>query len=234
MIDVRRSADRGYADHGWLKTYHSFSFADYFDEQHMRFGPLRVLNEDFILGGAGFDTHPHRDMEIVTYVLAGSLAHRDNTGGSGEIRAGEVQRMSAGRGILHSERNASATEPVHLLQVWFLPDRVGLSPEYEQKALDRLPSNTVVPIVSGRNDESPMRIHQDMTFSAGHLTRGGEAEIVVPKGRYGYLHNAMIGRIETSGLDLGPGDGLKMIGPEKLRLKGREESRFVFFDLPPQ
>src|SRR5262245_33557351 len=168
MQDIRKSEARGHADHGWLKSQHSFSFADYFDPEHVEFGALRVINEDRVIPGAGFGTHPHRDMEIVSYVLAGQLAHRDSMGNGSVIRPGDVQRMSAGTGVLHSEHNPSATEGVHFLQIWIKPHRTGVQPGYEQKHFDASEKRGKLRlIVSGDGAEGSVTIHQDARIHAG-------------------------------------------------------------------
>ena len=170
MIRIRKNTTRGVTKIGWLTSYHSFSFNRYYDREYVHFGPLRVLNDDIVVPGAGFETHPHDNMEIVTYVLRGALEHRDSTGTQGVIRAGEVQRMSAGTGIMHSESNHSKNEPVHLLQIWFFPDKEDLSPEYEQKSFSteqRL--NVLLPVASGKKDTGGVFIHQDAGMSVSRL-----------------------------------------------------------------
>src|SRR3979490_2464846 len=173
MNEIRRSDERGYADHGWLKSFHTFSFADYFDPQHVEFGPLRVINEDYVQGGAGFGTHSHRDMEIITYVLSGELGHKDSMGNGSVIRPGDVQRMSAGTGVAHSEMNPSRSESVHFLQIWIVPDRSGHRPGYEQKAFseaDRRGKLRLVASSDGR--DGSVSIHQDASVYAGLLEPG--------------------------------------------------------------
>jgi redox-sensitive bicupin YhaK (pirin superfamily) len=232
-IERRPSQDRGHSNHGWLDTYHSFSFADYYNPGNTQFGPLRVLNEDFIKAGEGFGTHPHRDMEIVTYVLSGALAHKDSAGGEGVIRAGEVQRMTAGSGIRHSEFNASQTKDVHLLQVWFLPEKENLTPGYEQKELKLDTNNKIVPVVSYKPVNGSLRIHQDVTFYVCNLGQGKTVSADIKKGRLGYMHNTMTGRLQVNDITLEPGDGLKITGPENLDIRALLDSKFVLFDMSP-
>ena len=231
-IERRPGEARGHFDFGWLKTFHSFSFGDYYDPEHVQHGPLRVLNEDVVEPGQGFGAHPHRDMEIVTYVLSGALAHKDSTGGEGVIRAGEVQRMSAGRGITHSEFNASDREPVHLLQVWFLPERSGLPAGYEQKETKLESANRFAPVVTPEGGDHALKIHQDVRFHVLSLDKGRTAQASLAAGRLGYLHNAMVGAIEVNGRRLAPGDGLRLRGPETLTVSGLDDAaRVVFFDM---
>lgn len=231
MIEIRRSSDRGHFDFDWLNTYHSFSFADYYDPKNVQHGALRVLNEDFIQPGQGFGTHGHKDMEIVTYVLSGALAHKDSTGGEDVIHAGEVQRMTAGAGIRHSEFNASKTEPVHLLQVWFFPNKADIAPGYEQKDITVDAKDKLVPIVTPEKRADSLTIHQDVTFNISNLSAGKSVETSIAKDRLGYLHNAMVGEIVVNGETLAPGDGLKITGPEKLKISANTDARFVVFDL---
>src|SRR5262249_26360332 len=168
MQEIRRSDQRGLADHGWLKSRHSFSFADYFDPEHVQFGPLRVINEDRVAPGGGFDTHGHRDMEIVSYVLSGALQHKDSMGNGSVIRPGDVQRMSAGKGVLHSEFNASKTDLVHFLQIWILPNVAGIAPEYEQKHFTAAEKRGRLRLVAARDGrDGAVRIHQDASVYAG-------------------------------------------------------------------
>jgi quercetin 2,3-dioxygenase len=229
-IEIRRGDDRGHFDFGWLKTYHSFSFADYFDPDHIQFGPLRVLNEDFIKPGQGFGTHPHRDMEIVTYVLDGAIAHKDTTGGEGVIRAGEVQRMSAGSGVQHSEFNASDREPVHLLQVWFMPERPSIKPGYQQESAPD-GGNKFTDVVTPTGAPGTLKIHQDVVFKVLEIDRGHSAVASIGDRRLGYLHNAMVGAIELNGTRLAPGDGAKIRGPEQITVSALEPARVVLFDM---
>ena len=232
MIEVRKSGERGTADHGWLRTYHSFSFGNYYDPDNVQFGPLRVLNEDFIKGGTGFDTHPHQNMEIVTYVLAGTLEHKDSKGGEGLIKAGELQRMSAGSGIYHSEKNASETEDVHLMQIWFIPEKEGIEPGYEQKEVSK-GSDFFYSVVTKGGGEDKLDINQDITVYVGDLSTGDSGSIEIPDGRLGYLHNSMIGTIKVNESKLEPGDGLKITGPETLEINAESDSRLILFDMAP-
>ena len=230
-IERRRGVDRGNFDFGWLRTFHSFSFGDYYDPDHVQFGPLRVLNEDFVKPGQGFGTHPHRDMEIVTYVLSGALAHKDSTGGEGTIRAGEVQRMSAGKGILHSEFNASDREPVHLLQIWFMPERAGLKPGYQQESTGPRSVNKFARVVSPSGRDGALKIHQDVSVSVADLEKGRTANTTIPDRRLGYLHNSMVGAIEVNGIRLEPGDGLRIRGPETLAVSALDPARVIVFEM---
>ena len=232
MIEMRKSGDRGTANYGWLETYHSFSFGKYYDPDNVQFGPLRVLNEDFIKGGKGFDTHPHQNMEIVTYVLSGTLEHKDSTGGEGLIKAGELQRMSAGSGISHSEKNASETEDVHLMQIWFVPEKEGIEPGYEQKEVSK-GSDFFNSVITKGGGENKMDINQDITVYVGDLSSGDSGSIEISEGRLGYLHNSMIGTIQVNDLKLEPGDGLKITGPETLAITAESDSRLILFDMAP-
>ena len=236
-IEIRRGEDRGHFDFGWLKTYHSFSFGDYFHPDHVQFGPLRVLNEDFVKAGQGFGKHSHRDMEIVTYVLDGAVAHRDSSGGDGTIRAGEVQRMSAGSGVEHSEFNASDSKDLHLLQVWFLPERPSIQPGYQQAEARGHGTNLFTDAVTPTGDDGALKIHQDVVFKILELDRGKSAVAAVRERRIAYLHNAMVGTIELNGTRLAPGDGAKIRGPENLMVSALEPAKVVLFDMadiPPR
>jgi redox-sensitive bicupin YhaK (pirin superfamily) len=232
MTDIRRSQDRGFADHGWLQSYHSFSFADYFDPQHVQFGPLRVINEDRVLPGAGFGTHGHRDMEIISYVLDGELAHKDSTGTSSTIRPGDVQRMSAGRGVLHSEFNGSQDRPVHFLQIWVLPDVTGIAPEYEEKRFDAGEKRGRLRLIaSPRGDDGSVRIHQDARVYAGLFDGAERATLEVEPGRRVYLHVAR-GSITANGAALSAGDALKLVDVRTLQLTDGAGAEVLAFDLP--
>ncbi len=229
MITLRKSADRGGGHHGWLDTKHSFSFADYHDPRHMGFGALRVINEDRIAGGAGFPTHPHRDMEILTWVLEGALAHRDSTGNQATIRPGELQRMSAGTGIRHSEFNASRTASVHLLQIWILPERSGLTPGYEQKDFDDLDGK--LRLVAARDGrDGAVTVHQDAELWAARLGAGQQTDFAPRPGRVQWVQVAR-GAVELNGQHLAAGDGAAIDGETALALRAETPAELLLFDL---
>lgn len=232
MQAIRRSRDRGYADHGWLKSYHSFSFADYFDPQHVEFGPLRVINEDRVQAGAGFGTHGHRDMEIISYVLAGELAHEDSMGNGSTIRPGDVQRMSAGSGVQHSEFNPSSNELVHFLQIWIQPNARGIEPSYEEKryAADEKRGRLRLIASPDRADGSVL-IHQDARVYAGLFDGAESAELNVLAGRRIYLHVAR-GAITANEAALHAGDALLLTETASLTLQGGLDAEVLVFDLP--
>ena len=228
-MQIRRSAERGHADHGWLNSYHSFSFADYFDAAHVEFGPLRVLNEDRVQAGQGFGTHSHRDMEIISYVLAGELAHKDSIGNGSVIRPGDVQRMSAGSGVQHSEFNPSRTEPVHFLQIWIQPSERGLAPSYEEKRFSTSEKRGRLRLIASPDSrEGSVLIHQDARVYAGLFDGAERAEIEVARGRRLYVHVAR-GSITASGNALDAGDALKVSEPLEVILEqGRDAEVLVF------
>ncbi len=231
MIRVRKSEERGHFNHGWLDTYHTFSFADYYDQDHMGFRDLRVINDDRVAGGAGFPTHPHRDMEIITCVLEGSLMHRDSMGNGGVIRPGEVQRMSAGRGVRHSEANASESEPLHLLQIWILPERAGIEPGYEQKMFPIEERTNRLRLMASRDAlEGSVAIHQDVDLYAGVLGRGSEVSHEFRPGRHGWLHVAK-GEAEVNGTVLRTGDGAAISDETSLTIVGNGGTEVLLFDL---
>jgi redox-sensitive bicupin YhaK (pirin superfamily) len=232
MTEVRRGEDRGHADHGWLQSYHSFSFADYYDPRHVQFGPLRVINEDRVVPGAGFGTHGHRDMEIISYVLDGELAHKDSTGTASTIRPGDVQRMSAGRGVLHSEFNGSHSRPVHFLQIWILPDVTGIPPEYEEKRFGADEKRGRLRLIaSPHGDDGSLRIHQDARVYAGVFDGAERAALEVAPGRRVYLHVAR-GNIVANGASLAAGDALKLTDVTTLHLTDGVGAEVLAFDLP--
>jgi hypothetical protein len=230
MLTLRPARERGHADHGWLDTWHTFSFADYHDPAHMGFRALRVINDDVVAPGQGFGTHPHRDMEIVTYVLEGALEHKDSMGNGSVIRPGDVQRMSAGTGVFHSEFNASRRDRVHLRQIWLLPARRGLTPGYEQKhvpAEEKRGRWRLIGAQDGR--DGAVTIHQDVDLWASILTPGEALSFQLRPGRHAWLHVAR-GRVKLGERELGPGDGVASDG-EALRLTGVEEAELLLFDL---
>jgi hypothetical protein len=232
MAEIRRAGERGYADHGWLKSYHSFSFAEYFDPRHVEFGPLRVINEDRVVPGAGFGTHGHRDMEIISYVLEGELAHKDSTGTSSVIRPGDVQRMSAGRGVMHSEFNNSQSQPVHFLQIWIQPDVRGIAPEYEEKRFEPADKRGRLRLVASPDGtDGSVRIHQDARVYAGLFDEDEHAALELAPGRRLYVHVAR-GRISANGEALAAGDALKLQDVERLGLGGGTDAEVLVFDLP--
>ena len=232
MAEIRRSQERGYADHGWLKSYHSFSFAGYHDPRHVHFGPLRVINEDRVVPGAGFGTHGHRDMEIISYVLEGELAHKDSTGTSSTIRPGDVQRMSAGSGVQHSEFNGSHQQPVHFLQIWILPNVVGIPAGYEEKRFaEEEKRGRLRLIASPDGAQGSVHIHQDVQVYAGLFDGSEQSELQVAPGRLIYVHVAR-GRIVANG-DGARGRRCPEVDDEPgLRLSGGEAAEVIVFDLP--
>jgi quercetin 2,3-dioxygenase len=232
MIQLRRSSERGHADHGWLDSYHSFSFADYHDPAHMGFGPLRVINEDRIAPGTGFGTHGHRDMEIVSYVLEGALAHKDSIGNGSVIRPGDVQRMSAGTGVQHSEFNHEQHATTHFLQIWIEPDRRGIAPEYEEKRFEPADKRGRLRLIASPDGrDGSVRIHQDAEIHAALLDGGESARLQVPPGRRVYVHVAR-GSLDVNGERLAAGDAAKLTGEELVALSGGEQAEVLVFVLP--
>ncbi|TCS74074.1 hypothetical protein EDC61_101299 [Sulfuritortus calidifontis] len=232
MITLRPAHARGHADHGWLDSWHTFSFADYYDPQEMGFGVLRVINDDTVAPGAGFPSHGHQDMEIISYVLEGALEHKDSLGNGSVIRPGDVQRMSAGRGIRHSEFNASDAAPVHFLQIWIQPAARGIAPGYEQKSFapeEKRGRLRLVASPDGR--EGSVRIHQDTALYAGLLGPGASLAFDLSPGRKAYLHLAR-GKMRLNGRPLATGDGAKVVEEARLELVGEAESEILLFDLP--
>ena len=231
MMTVRPAFDRGHAEHGWLDSYHSFSFADYHDPKHMGFRALRVINEDRVVPGQGFGTHPHRDMEIVSYVLEGALEHKDSMGTGSVIRPGDVQRMTAGTGVTHSEYNASSSELVHFLQIWLMPSRRGLEPGYEQKsftAADKDGRLRVVASPDGRDDS--VVIHSDATLYAGTFGAGQSAELPLAPGRHAYVFVAR-GQVVVNGTVLGAGDGAALSEESAVCVAGDSGGELLVFEL---
>jgi quercetin 2,3-dioxygenase len=229
--ELRRSAERGYADHGWLRSFHTFSFAGYQDPQHMGFGPLRVINEDRVSPGAGFGTHGHRDMEIVSYVLEGALAHQDSMGNGSTIVPGDVQRMSAGTGVRHSEFNHDAAQVTHFLQIWIEPGKAGLAPSYEQKHFAAAEKRGRLRLVASPDGaEGSVRLHQDARLYAGLFDGGEQARLELAPGRRIYVHLAR-GRLRANGEVLEAGDALKS-DARQLELEGGAAAEVLVFDLP--
>lgn len=232
MITIRRSADRGHADHGWLDTHHTFSFAGYYDPRHMGFRNLRVINEDRVKPGVGFPTHPHQNMEIISYVLEGELAHSDSMGNGSVIRPGEVQRMSAGTGITHSEFNNSKTDPLHFFQIWILPEREGITPSYEQKFFPDEEKRGNLRLVASRDGEAgSVTINQDARLYATLLEADGEIVHHLPAGHHAWVQVAR-GKVLVNGHVLEAGDGAAVSDEDLLRLTGKEKSELLLFELP--
>jgi quercetin 2,3-dioxygenase len=233
MIQLRKSQDRGYADHGWLKSFHSFSFADYHDPDHMGFGNLRVINEDRIAPGTGFGTHAHRDMEIVSYVLDGALAHKDSMDNSAAIVPGEVQRMSAGTGVRHSEFNHAADKTTHFLQIWILPDRQGIAPGYEQKAFSAADKRGVLKLVASPDGrDGSVTIHAGASMYAGLFDGAERAELALDEKRLAYAH-VVRGTVSINGRALAAGDAAKLIGESRLVIDQGRDAEVIVFDLAP-
>lgn len=232
MFTLRRSEDRGQADHSWLRSFHSFSFADYHDPAHMGFGALRVINEDRVQPGMGFGTHGHRDMEIISYVLEGELEHKDSLGNGSVIRPGNVQRMSAGTGVRHSEYNPSPSEGVHFLQIWIEPARRGVAPGYEEKHFDAASKRGQLRLVASPDGrDGSVTIHQDALVYAALLDGAEAATHSLAPGRRAYVHVAR-GEVTANGQRLLAGDALKATGEREIRLEAGRDSEIIFFDLP--
>ena len=232
MISVRTSADRGHANHGWLDSFHSFSFADYYDPQHMGYSALRVINEDRVQPGTGFGTHGHRDMEIITYLLAGKLEHKDNMGNGSVIVPGDVQRMSAGNGILHSEFNPSADEPVHLLQIWIEPNVRGISPSYEQRHVTPAEKRGRLRLIASADGrDGSVTIHQDASLFAALLDGSDAAVHSLAPGRRAYVHIAR-GRARVNDERLEAGDALQIVDEDTVSLADSRDAEVLLFDLP--
>ena len=231
MIKIRKSRDRGHFDHGWLETYHTFSFADYYDPNHMAFRTLRVINEDYVKPGEGFGTHSHRDMEIVTFILEGALEHKDSMGNTSVIRPGEIQRMTAGAGVTHSEFNSSKKERVHLLQIWILPNQKGLEPSYEQQVIEpKKKTNRLALIASPDSGESSVKIHQDALVYAASLGEGNSVNYKPGRARGVWIQVAK-GSLFLGDQKLDAGDGAAIEGEPSIRIQSSQKSEFLLFDL---
>jgi hypothetical protein len=234
MQTLRKAGERGHAEHGWLDSFHTFSFADYHDPAHMGFRALRVINDDTVAPGRGFGAHPHRDMEIISYVLDGALAHRDSMGTGSVIRPGDVQRMSAGTGVVHSENNASVTDRVHFLQIWLVPDRRGGAPGYEQKTFTDADKAGRLRLVASREGrDGSVSIHADAALHAGVFGAGQTAELPLAPGRHAWVHVAR-GAVRVNGQDLAAGDGLALSDEALVRIEGQggaERGEVLVFDL---
>ena len=228
---VRPGNQRGYADHGWLRSYHTFSFANYYDPAHMGFRALRVINEDRVEGGMGFGAHAHRDMEIISYVLEGELAHQDSMGNGEIIRPGEVQRMSAGTGVRHSEFNNAKDRQVHFLQIWIEPEQAGIAPSYEQKAFPSAERQGRWRLVASRDGrDGAVTVHQDLNLYASLVAPAQALSFVVPNARHAWLHVAR-GKIELDGQELSAGDAAAFEPGEAIDVTGREDAELLLFDL---
>lgn len=231
MVQVRRSNERGHADRGWLDSYHTFSFAEYYDPRYMGFRSLRVINEDRVQPGRGFGRHPHNDMEILSYVVEGALAHRDSTGTEEVLRPGEVQRMTAGTGIAHSEYNGSQTEPVHFLQIWILPEREGLKPGYEQRAFPDAEKRNRLRLVASRDGrEGSVTIHQDVSLFASLLDPGQSVTHRLQPKRHAWVQ-VITGAVALNGQTLKAGDGAAVSEEEALEIRAQEPAEVLLFDL---
>jgi redox-sensitive bicupin YhaK (pirin superfamily) len=231
MIAVRKSAERGYADHGWLRSFHTFSFAGYYDPRHMGFGPLRVINEDRVDPGEGFGKHPHRDMEIISYVLDGELEHKDSMGNGSIIRPGDVQRMSAGTGVFHSEYNPSPSKPVHFLQIWIEPSEEGIAPSYEQKFFSPEDKRGRLRLLASRDGrDGSVKIHQDAALYATLVDGDESVTHDIAPGRKAYVHVAR-GSAIVNGQTLGAGDALKVERESKVEIGDGRQAEILLFDL---
>ncbi len=231
MIEIRKSEDRGFADHGWLKSFHSFSFADYYDPKFMQFGALRVINEDRVAAGMGFGTHGHRDMEIISYVLDGALAHKDSMGNGSSIRPGDVQRMSAGTGVQHSEFNHATDQVTHFLQIWIQPNQLGIKPSYEEKHFSEADKRGRLRVVASPDArDGSVKIHADATLYAGLFDGDEQAGIAIASGRRVYVHLAR-GQLTVNGTLLSAGDALKLSGATSIDVSRGSDAEVLIFDL---
>ncbi|HLX38073.1 MAG TPA: pirin family protein [Candidatus Binataceae bacterium] len=231
MIALRKASDRGLTKLDWLNSRHSFSFGDYFDPSENGFSVLRVINDDWVAPARGFGTHPHRDMEIITYVLEGAVEHRDSLGTHGVIPAGDVQRMTAGTGIQHSEMNPSSSERLHLLQIWILPEARGFEPGYEQKTLGDRAKGKLALVASHRGGDGALKINQNADMYIGSLARGQSIEKDLASGRNAYIHVAR-GKLSLGGLAMEEGDGAKLSGERHVKLDAASDAEVLLFDLP--
>lgn len=231
MLTIRKAQDRGHANHGWLDTWHTFSFASYQDRNHIRFRSLRVMNEDRVAPGKGFGTHPHNDMEIVTYVLSGALEHKDSMGNGEVLRPGEFQRMTAGTGITHSEFNPSLAEPVHLYQIWLYPEQPGMTPSYEQKAFPLLDRHNQLRLVASRDAaEGSLTIHTDARIYLADIQSGHAVQHVLAPGRHAWLQ-VLRGRVTLNGSELNTSDGAAVSDELELRIEATQDAEILLFDL---
>jgi hypothetical protein len=231
MIVVRKSQDRGYADHGWLKSFHTFSFASYYDPRFMNFRSLRVINDDFIAGGGGFPQHPHKDMEIITYVIEGELGHKDSMGHASSIHPFEVQVMSAGTGITHSEYNPSKVNPLKLLQIWIQTNQTNHAPRYDQKSFkEEIHNQELTLVVSGNKEDPALFIHQDAKIYIGKLKMGSSLEFDIPSNHHAWVH-LIEGELKVGDKVLGPGDAVAVTNEAKLFMNSHQASHFLIFDL---
>jgi redox-sensitive bicupin YhaK (pirin superfamily) len=231
MIRIRPAAERGHADHGWLNTYHTFSFASYHDPSHMGFRSLRVINDDTVQPGKGFGTHRHEDMEIISYVVDGALEHKDSMGIGSVLSPGDVQRMSAGRGVTHSEFNHSKSDPLRFLQIWVLPESKGIKPGYEERRFDEKEKlGRLRLIVSPEGENDSLRIHQDVRVYASILEKGDDVQHELEAGRHAWIQ-VVRGRVALNGHELGRGDGAAVSDETRLTLEGLETAEFLIFDL---
>lgn len=230
MITIRRSEDRGHADHGWLDSHHTFSFADYHDPAHMGFGDLRVINDDRVAGGGGFPTHPHRDMEIISYVVEGGLQHRDSMGNGSAMYPGEVQRMSAGTGVTHSEMNTSPSDGLRFLQIWIIPEKTGIEPGYEQKDFGEERQNRLRLVASRNGADGSVRLHQDVDVYASMLESGTTLSHAVAPDRQVWVQ-VVDGEVQVGGELLRAGDGAAIVDEEELQFLSPSDGHFLLFDL---
>jgi redox-sensitive bicupin YhaK (pirin superfamily) len=231
MMTIRRAGERGHANHGWLDSHHTFSFANYYDPKHMGFRALRVINDDRVTGGQGFGAHPHDNMEIISYVLEGGLAHKDSTGTDGVIRPGDVQRMSAGTGVTHSEFNASKTDTVHFLQIWLIPDKRGIKPGYEQKTFTEAEKRGTLRLVASPDArDGSLTIHTNANVYAGLFDKGESAKVELAPGRQAWVQVAR-GKVKVNGHELGEGDGAAVSQETAINVEGVAGGEVLVFDL---